>query len=214
MLKNIKWSRILFAAAYIATGILLILFPKESADLIGYIVGIGLCVMGIVQLTAYFLLNVRDSLFRNEFVIGVMLLLGGILVIVKQDIITSLIPIILGLIIVFSGIMKIQNSVVAWRIGYSHAIVYFFLGLVSIIAGTVIMFFLTGSQTQTVLFTVIGAGLVYCGLSDIGTQLFLAAKFNAFMKAFEEAAKKGNAIEASYTEVPPAAQTEGENAAE
>ena len=56
MLKNIKWSRILFAAAYIATGILLILFPKESADLIGYIVGIGLCVMGIVQLTAYFLL--------------------------------------------------------------------------------------------------------------------------------------------------------------
>ena len=200
MFRQIKWSSLLMAVAYIAAGILLIIYPEASGNLIGYVVGIGLCVLGVVQLTTYFLLNVRDSLFRNEFVIGVMLVIGGILVIVKQDIILSLVPIILGLIIVTSGIMKFQNAVVAYRIGYSHAIVYAILGLISIVLGIVVMFFLTGKQTQAVLFTTIGAGLVYCGISDLGAQLFLAAKFHAFMKAFEEAAKKNGAIDVEVTE--------------
>ena len=201
MLKQIKWSAILLGAAYIAAGVVLILFPEASANLISYVVGIGLCVFGIVQLTTYFLLNVRDSLFRNEFLVGVMLITAGILVIVKQSIISSLVPVILGLIIVTSGFAKFQNAVVAWRIGYRHAPVYAVLGIVSVALGLVIMFLLSGKQMQTVLFTVIGAGLVYCGVSDIGAQLFLAAKFNAFMKAFEQAAKQQNAIETQAVEV-------------
>ena len=144
MLKQIKWSAILLGAAYIAAGVVLILFPEASANLIAYVVGIGLCVFGIVQLTTYFLLNVRDSLFRNEFLVGVMLITAGILVIVKQSIISSLVPVILGLIIVTSGFAKFQNAVVAWRIGYRHAPVYAVLGIVSVALGLVIMFLLSG----------------------------------------------------------------------
>ena len=69
MLKQLKWSSILMSVAYIVLGVLLIIFPDISGKVISYVLGGAAVVYGIVNLTIYFLLNVRDSLYRNEFFI-------------------------------------------------------------------------------------------------------------------------------------------------
>lgn len=61
------------------------------------------------------------------------------------------------------------------------------MGIVSIIFGVVVMFFLSGQAAQNIIFTVIGCGMIYSGLSDLFIQFFLANKFNHFIKAFEDA---------------------------
>ena len=190
MLKQIKWTDVLMSLAYVVAGVLLILFPDISANVISWIIGITLIVYGIVSLTAYFLADIRETLYNNNFVIGLMTIVFGLVVIVKKDMIMNLIPFILGLVIVSSGLVKLHRAIIASRIHYSASMTYALLGVVSIILGLITMFFLSGEATQNIIFIVIGCGLVYSGLSDLFIQFFLANKFNHFVKDFEKAFEK------------------------
>lgn len=186
MLKQIKWSSLLFAIGYIAAGALLIIYPTPSSDLIAYVVGIAAIVFGIVNLTTYFLLELRASLFRNEFIIGVMAILFGLVILIKQNMLRDLIPVVLGLVIVTSGCQKLQNSVVAKRIRYDQATVYMILSAIAIFFGLLVMFYLAGRLGNKDLYFWIGIGLLYCGLSDLFVTVVLANKFNKYLKEFEK----------------------------
>ena len=199
MLKQIKWRSILVGIGYIIAGLLLIVYPESSRNLIAYVLGIALVVYGIVSLTTYFVINVKDSLRRNEFSIGIMAITAGLIIIFKQQILLDIIPVLLGLLIIADGIGKLQNAVVAKRIGSSQYFTYIVLSAVSIVLGFVVMFFLTGVQLQKTLFVVIGISLVYCGISAIFVILFIADKFHKFLKSFEI---NGRVIEAEVEEKP------------
>lgn len=192
MLKQIRWSNVLMSLAYVVAGVLLILYPDVSATAISYIIGCTLIAYGVLAIIAYFIMDVRDTLYNNEFVIGMMTIVFGAAVIIKKELIMDLIPFILGLIIVTSGLVKLHRAIVASRIKYNASMTYAILGVISVILGIVVMFFLSGQTTQKIVFIVIGCGLVYSGLSDLFVQFFLASKFNAFIKSFEEAVKNAN----------------------
>lgn len=200
MLKQLKWSQILMSVCYIILGILLIMFPDISGKVISYVLGVSAIVYGIVNLTIYFLLNVRDSLYRNEFIIGIASIVFGLLIILKADVIISLIPLLLGLIIMISGFINLQKGVVAYRIGYNRSMVYALISAISIIFGVAIMFFMSGKTAMDMLYIVIGTGLVYSGASDLIATLVLANKMNAFIRAFEEKTPKVIDAEATVNE--------------
>lgn len=190
MLKRVNWQAVLQAFAYIVIGILMIIYPSLSASVASYIIGIAFIVFGGIQLITYFILDIADTLYRNDFVVGLMALIFGILVIVKQNFIVNLIPIILGLLMMMSGFSKLQRAVIAKRIGYSNSMVYVILATISIVFGVMVMFFLSGEAMKQILFIVIGSGLIYCGVSDLFANFFLANKYNEFVKAFEKKAKE------------------------
>lgn len=198
MLKQVKWSSVLSSAAFIIVGVLMIIYPNVSASVVAYIIGIGFTVFGIVNIAAYFMLDIQDTLYRNDFVIGLMALIFGIAVIMKQDMIANLIPLILGLVIMSSGFAKLQRAIISKRIGYSDSRIYIILALISIVFGIVVMFFLNGESMASILFIVIGAGLIYCGVSDLFANFFLASKFNQFVKQYQAAKNKvqGKVIDA------------------
>ncbi len=185
MLKEVKWSNILISIIYIVIGILLIAFPKVSGDVITSIIGIGFLALGAVAVINYFLIPVKDAFYRNDFLYGVIAIVFGLIIITKQDLIADLVPVILGLVITASGVRKVQEAIVAKRMKYSQAAFYFVMGIISIVLGLVIMFWLSGQTAKNIVFIVIGAGLVYDGVSDLITTLFLANKFSNFMKTFK-----------------------------
>lgn len=185
MLKEVKWSNILISIIYIVIGILLIAFPKVSGDVITSIIGIGFLALGAVAVINYFLIPVKDAFYRNDFVYGVIAIVFGLIIITKQNLIADLIPVILGIVITASGVRKVQQAIVAKRINYSQSAFYFVMGIISIILGVVIMFWLSGQTAKNIVFIVIGAGLVYDGVSDLIATLFLANKFSDFMKTFK-----------------------------
>lgn len=197
MLKQIKWGAIGLSAAEIVAGVLLFMYPAMSSDVICYLVGVGACIFGVINLVQYFLMKLEDSFFRNEFVTGIMSLLFGMIVMLKKDLLINLVPIVLGMIIVLSGFIKLQRAVVALRIRYDKAVWYACLGFVSIIIGIIVMFVLEPKQTQELIFRVIGGGLIYCGVSDLLTILFLAGRFNRYIEDF-----KAGKIDLSVTAVP------------
>lgn len=55
--------------------------------------------------------DISGIIYRYDLVVGLCAILGGILVIVKVDKLTDLIPAVLGFLVTMSGILKMQNSV-------------------------------------------------------------------------------------------------------
>ena len=215
MLKQLKWRSLLLSAALIGAGVLLIIFPKLSASVICSVIGIGAIAFGLVNVASYFLLDLKDTLYRNEFMIGVTSVIAGILIMTKQSLLIDLVPILLGLVIVASGLVKLQQSVVAYRIGYQKSLLYLILAAISVVLGLVVMFLMPGKTAADILFITIGCGLVYCGASDLFVTLFLASRFNAFLKEYEnggpvtaeEDTDDDNVIEGEFIEVEKKEET-------
>ncbi len=186
MLKHMKWSAIFSSIAMLVAGIILVIFPETSASIICTVIGVCAIVVGLGYVISYFTLETREILYRNDLVTGILIVMIGLLALFKQDVIANMIPMILGLVIVVSGLAKLQNAAVARKIGYEGAGAYTILSIISIVVGLVIMFFLSGSTAMKTLFTIIGIGLIYSGASDLYVTLFLSGKYHKFMKAFEE----------------------------
>ncbi|MBR3358792.1 MAG: DUF308 domain-containing protein [Solobacterium sp.] len=221
MLKQLKWRSLLLSAALIVAGVLLIVFPKLSASVICSVIGIGAIAFGIVNVVSYFLLDLKDTLYRNEFMIGVTSIISGLLIMNKQSLLIDLVPILLGLVIVASGLVKLQQSVVAYRIGYQKSLLYLILAAISVVLGLVVMFLMPGKTAADILFITIGCGLVYCGASDLFVTLFLANRFNAFLKEYEnggtvtaEADTDDDVIEGEFIEVEKKEEPEEPEVAE
>ena len=199
MLKNIKWTAVLISVVYIVAGVLLVMYPSASADVICNIIGYALVLSGIVNIATYFMLDLKDSLFRNDFVIGIVLSLLGVLVIVEKDAFQTLIPFVLAIIIVASGFAKLQNAIDMMRLKVNKSWIQFVLALISIVFGLVIMF--GKINGNDVLFTVIGVGLIYSGATDLYSTIYLSAKVKKYFKALEEAKhqqelkREGNVID-------------------
>ena len=116
MFKNVKWSAIVTAALYIASGALLFVYPQLSENLICDVIGIAVIVWGLIHITSYFMMDLQESLFRNDFTEGVIMVLIGILVIYQKLLFQQLVPFLLSIVIIASGIMKLQDGIDAHRI--------------------------------------------------------------------------------------------------
>ncbi len=187
MLKNIKWSSLIMAAVYIVAGVLLVVYPQLSEELICDVIGIALIVAGVIRIAVYLMMDLEESLFRNDFTEGVILILVGILVIYQQVVFQQLIPFLLSIVVIASGIMKVQDGIDAHRIGYPKGWIYLALASISIIFGLVIMFNLI--PAGQLVYQVLGAGLAYSGITDLFSSIYLSARIRKFRKEKEAAAQ-------------------------
>ena len=114
-------------------------------------------------------------MYRYDLVVGLSTILGGILVIIKIDQLTALIPVLLGFLVTISGILKIQNSVDMLRLGNGTWHVAFALAIVNIIFGIVLLIDPFGGE---LLVTLLGAGLIYSGLTDLFVTIAISKKLS------------------------------------
>ncbi len=206
MLKNFKWSSMLLSIVYSIGGLIMFMRPGDVADFICYIIGIALILYGLIDVMTYFLIELKESLFRNEFSHGIILILLGILVIWQRSMFQQIIPFILGIMLIGSGFSKVQDGIDAGRIGSKHRWVYIVFGLVSVVLGIIVM--LNRLATQDLLFRMIGASLIYSGLTDLYFSLYLSGKIRKWNKENELLAMKENGPVVDVEEVENKTTTE------
>ena len=171
LLKELKWTSIATSILFIILGIVLIVMPNTSAYMIVNMVGAILIFSGVSNVARYFMYPVDQGYGRYRVMTGILLISFGILVIAQNDVFVALLPVILGIIVVISGISKLQSAIDAKRMGFSSGL-YIVLAILSIVAGFVIVF--NPFTTVNVLFMFIGIGLIYSGISDVITTLYVS----------------------------------------
>lgn len=108
-LRNLKWEMVFFSVLSIVMGVLMFLFPDKIVTAVSILLAVILFIMGLRYILEY---RRRDSLsdfYRYEIVIGLALIILGIIVLIKMNFILSIITYIIAIIIIVSGLMKIEN---------------------------------------------------------------------------------------------------------
>lgn len=185
-MKNIRVASVVEAVLLLAAGILLVVFPQASASIVCTILGLGGIIFGLAEVILFFTQDMMSLMDKDSFVTGMTSVLIGCLILFKKDLVMDLIPVILGLLILMSGLVKIQNAIVAKRIHYTASMSYLILGVICIVLGAIVMFGLSGQTAAKTLFTIIGIFLIFAGASDLYVTMFLSGRYRKFMKDYQD----------------------------
>lgn len=134
-LNKFLCSSIIISILISFIGLIFMIFPEMSLETINYVLAVILIVNGI-----YFMLeNENNILFSGLQSIGIVELLLGVVLVLKPDLMQTLLPIIVGIVMVVKAFVNLRFSLALGNYGYSNWLLLLILSIISIVAGTLII---------------------------------------------------------------------------
>lgn len=134
-LNKFLYSSIVISVLMCFLGLVFMIYPQMSFETINYVLAIVLIVNGI-----YFMLeNENNILFSGLQSIGIVELLLGVVLVLKPDLMQTLLPIIVGIVMVVKAFVNLRFSLALGNYGYSNWLLLLILSIISIVAGTLII---------------------------------------------------------------------------
>jgi uncharacterized membrane protein HdeD (DUF308 family) len=139
ILKNMKRSLITSSSINIILGIIFILFPAFVNDFFSTIVGLLILLFGVYQIVSYASKKSYNVMSKVTLGLGIIGVFIGMYILLNPKFITSIIPLVSGLIIVINALNKIKQSsefkasnYSKWWYNLISAIILLILGLILI----------------------------------------------------------------------------------
>lgn len=170
ILQDLKHNYFINAVIMVVLGLILIIWPTLLGNILCYLLGGALILMGIFQVIG-FVRGERIGLYNKFTVImGIILILLGIWVCANPHVIQSIIPVIVGIIMLIHGLMDIQyaldikhSGASKWWIALIAAILTFGIG---------VFFVLKPFAIYEVSMILMGIAMLYDGGSDLALLFF------------------------------------------
>ena len=111
-IKKMNITSIIFSIIFIVLGFFLLLKPDGAIDFIAYVLGVLLIIWGVVLIIQYFTKkNDQQGFIQTSFVIGLLVFILGIVFLIKPKTIASIIPLLLGIWMIISGVLKLGYAI-------------------------------------------------------------------------------------------------------
>lgn len=180
-LKNLKWEMILFSLASIVIGILMFIHPSQIINVVCIVLAAILFIMGARYLLEYKRNNAISDFYRYELVAGIALILGGIVVLCCMKLILSIITYVIAIIIIISGLMKVENSLDLKKMGNNWIPLMVFAVICVMLGISVLMMPMDHNDNGTTTasdFLIQASGIILAvtGLIDLITTLAVSGK--------------------------------------
>ncbi len=188
-LKRIKADMILSAVLCVILGIVILFWPEQTIGLFCRVLAAGLIVMGVLYVLSYF-----NNRLMHPFsgILGFVVLFVGIWIFLKPQSVASLIPIVIGVILVVHAIQDIRLAFEVRRNNYESWWGMLVIASVSMVFGILSIVKAFGIVTFAV--RMIGIGLIYDGVSDLWIVTTAARAARAFLQ-------DAQAVDVDYKEV-------------
>jgi len=183
ILHQQKMSSILAALVTIALGMLLVWWPDRSMDFLCLMLGITIFAIGIIYILGW--LARRKKGVPAFFVLpGVILCALGVWLMTSPDSVIILIQYIFGAILIFHGVIDLQGALAL----ASHRWNRWWLDLLltALTIGLGVLILLNPFGTFSALVILIGAALIYDGVSDLWIIWRLGRANKAAIRKAEE----------------------------
>ena len=175
-LKKIKANALVSAILYTILGVVLLLWPATSAQVVTLALGLVLVLCGLGNILD-FLLHRDGSLYsRMHLIVGVILAVIGLWLMTQPDLLTVVVPRIMGILICIHGAGDIRSAFVLKRNASPHWGVTLLLAAITFALGAMLV--LNPFSAFTTVVRIIGLCLLYDGISDIwiAAQIHQATK--------------------------------------
>lgn len=169
--KKTIWPSLISSGVILVLGLLL--FFKSSVTLMGisYIFGGLIIAIGVLAIVRFISNNHGDISNQLNIVYGIICIISGIFFIEKPEIIGSIIPVVMGIGIIISSSLKIQQSFNLKSLNSSYFFWSFVTALLSLICGVVLLF--NPFKGAVIITKVIGIFLVMYAILDICNTIVL-----------------------------------------
>lgn len=181
--KERKRGYVGYALMYLVAGLILLACPEITTKTITYSVAVVFVVMGLAQIASYFRMEPDLASTNTGFVTGTIVTLMGVFIFLKSEVVISIIPVILGFLVIVSGTLKLQHAINLYRIKMSGVKVILAFALFNIVLGIITVF--NPFKTVIVLMRVMGIGLILSGATDLFSAFYLAKQFRKYSKNVE-----------------------------
>lgn len=106
-LKKTGWTSIITSVVIAIIGIIIILNPMTTMNIIAYTLGGIFIVFGIIKLVNYYIAKGTYDFYNYEIVYGVLAIIIGLITIFYSNTISTIFRIIIGIWIIYSGLMRL-----------------------------------------------------------------------------------------------------------
>ena len=165
LLKRLKTNIVISAILCVVLGIVLVVWPDLSMQIVCIAIGAVLLIGGGVRLAVYFTNKDGSMYAQMSLITGIVLAVVGIWILMKPDKVLAIIPIIVGIVIVLHGINDLQQAVSLCKDKYDKWWIALILGLLTI--GFGVLLICRPFEALDTVVMLIGLFLIYDGLSDI-----------------------------------------------
>lgn len=164
-LKNLKANYMITAMICVVIGLVLIIWPGTSTQVVCMVLGGVLLGYGIIQVVLYLFLKERTLISQGMLILGIIFSVLGAWVLLKPEMIIMAVPVIMGIIIMIHGLHNAVQAIDLKKMGYDKWWLALLFGLLTVAFGALLVF--NPFKAVNTVVRVIGAFLVYDGASDL-----------------------------------------------
>ncbi len=187
--KKLKPTAAFYGLICVIIGIIDLVNPEKMLNIIAYALGISAIVCGLVFIIVYMARDVKYNLNNNDFLSGIIAVVVGIVILIKWQQFMELLPIVLGVLIIVSGCIKLQDAIDLKKLDHPAFLMMLIMALVFILFGAILV--ANPFKSEILLMRIIGVTLIITGMTDLFTSVF----FEGIRKAHQP-----EVIETTYEE--------------
>ncbi|MBQ4451913.1 MAG: DUF308 domain-containing protein [Clostridia bacterium] len=184
LIETLKKNWIVSSAITALIGLVLVLFPTGTLKVISYVIGALAVVMGVIRTVRYFKQDhTYPFLFQSDLLVGLLSIGFGLFLIISAETVISMVPFVFGILLIGCGVGNVLRAIDAKNAGLSSWAMLMALAVISIAVGIICM-----ANPFTVMETaviVIGAALIYVGITDIVTTVAVSKRIRLWKGASE-----------------------------
>ncbi|MBO7363058.1 MAG: DUF308 domain-containing protein [Lachnospiraceae bacterium] len=187
--KKLKPTAAFYGLICVIIGIIDLVNPEKMLNIIAYALGISAIICGLVFIIVYVARDVKYNLNNNDFLSGLIAVVVGIVILIKWQQFMELVPIVLGVLIIVSGCIKLQDAIDLKKLDHPAFLMMLIVAIVFIIFGSILV--ANPFKSEIILMRIIGVSLIIAGMTDLFTSVF----FDGIRKSYQP-----ETIETTYEE--------------
>ena len=184
-------SSIISSISLIAFGALLIVQSEATIITISYIIGAILIALGVIAGLRFF--KSKDTKNDLDIIYGVVCIILVIVVIKNPEAIASIIPFIIGFVIIVNSATKLQYSLELKREKNKLWLSTMLLSIIMLVCGIVLIF--NPFKGAVLLTRVVGIFIVIYAVLDIISTIVIKNTYNQIRKGIKENIKEADIID-------------------
>jgi uncharacterized membrane protein HdeD (DUF308 family) len=180
MLKKINnyiYASIVLSLIFIAIGVMCVIKPDISFDVISFVLTIIFIVNGILLLVADFR---SRSIFMSNFLSGVLSLVIGIVLLIHPNALKTILPFIVGIWFIVSALANMKFSFYLKNESTTYMILTIIMAIISIVCGFILI--VKPLESLDVLIMTLGITFIIHSLSNIIDMFVIKKYINKIVK--------------------------------
>lgn len=169
-LKHVKGTYLLLSLLWLLAGLALLIWPGFSSEVICYALG-ALCVAyGVVKLLGYLSKDPYRLAFQFDLALGILCIVMGCVLLFFSKAVISMLPILVGIFTLVSGVFKLQTAFDAKRFGMSKWWGLLLLSLLTMIIGVILL--LRPFESAMLAIRFMGLAILADGVQDLTSTAY------------------------------------------